>query len=234
MRATGAPSCCESAATSTVPPRPLRSSAIFSTISVGRPRSRIGAASSRWRPRLVESRISKTPSGRGTPGRDPLSTSCVICSSSDRAARLYKPGRSMSSASLPLSSLTRPECCSTVTPGKLATFWRSPVSRLKSVDLPELGGPMIAITACAGPLDNAGNTEVASPHPWQSLMQHPGRHAISAVTLFRGATRIPIHPPDRRVGRHPEPSGPPSHLRQAEIPVPSAATPDRRADPGGR
>ena len=82
----------------------------------------------------------------------PCRTSWVTCSSSDRGARLYNPGRSMSSACLPCSSLTFPVRCSTVTPGKLATFWRRPVSRLKRVDLPELGGPMIATTAGAGPM----------------------------------------------------------------------------------
>ena len=45
------------------------------------------------------------------------------------------------------SSFTLPMRCSTVTPGKFATFWRRPVSRLNRVDLPELGGPTIA-TMC--------------------------------------------------------------------------------------
>ena len=41
--------------------------------------------------------------------------------------------------------------CSTVTPGKLATFWRRPVRRLNSVDLPEFGGPMMATTCVRAP-----------------------------------------------------------------------------------
>ena len=57
-----------------------------------------------------------------------------------------------------------PVCCSTVTPGKLATFWRKPVRRLKSVVLPELGGPMTAtvLTAALG----SGAT-AAGPQPAQ-------------------------------------------------------------------
>ena len=43
--------------------------------------------------------------------------------------------------------LARPVCCSTVTPGKLATFCRRPVRRLNSVDFPEFGGPTRA-TVC--------------------------------------------------------------------------------------
>ena len=49
----------------------------------------------------------------------------------------------------PSGSSAIPVCCSTVTPGKLATFWRSPVRRLKSVVLPELGGPTSATVRTA-------------------------------------------------------------------------------------
>src|ERR1044071_1306372 len=51
------------------------------------------------------------------------------------------PGRSMMATSRLSGSAAKPVCCSTVTPGKLATFWRSPVSLLNSVVLPQLGGP---------------------------------------------------------------------------------------------
>ncbi len=49
----------------------------------------------------------------------------------------------------PSGSSAIPVCCSTVTPGKLATFWRSPVRRLKRVVLPELGGPTSATVRTA-------------------------------------------------------------------------------------
>ena len=52
-----------SSAASTPPPRRARSSAMFRITSVGRPRLSTGAASTRWRLRLVESRISRTASG---------------------------------------------------------------------------------------------------------------------------------------------------------------------------
>ena len=49
----------------------------------------------------------------------------------------------------PSGSSAIPVCCSTVTPGKLATFWRSPVRRLNRVVLPELGGPTSATVRTA-------------------------------------------------------------------------------------
>lgn len=52
-----------------------------------------------------------------------------------------------------------PVWCSTVTPGKLATFWRSPVRALKRVDLPALGGPTRATVRWLperGALEEAG------------------------------------------------------------------------------
>src|SRR5579871_2590469 len=56
--------------------------------------------------------------------------------------------------------------CSTVTPGKFATFCRKPVSRLNSVDLPEFGGPTIATTCCLPEVSGGG--KVATEGPWQS------------------------------------------------------------------
>ena len=71
-----------------VPPRLRRSSAMFRMISVGTPSARIGAASIRWRPRLVESSTSRMASGLGRVRPRPVSTSCATCSSSERGERL--------------------------------------------------------------------------------------------------------------------------------------------------
>src|SRR6266851_5469519 len=121
--------------------------------------------------------------------------------------------------------------CSTVTPGKLATFWRIPVSRLNSVDLPELGGPIMATTAGAAPFDGGGSTDTAGPHPWQSLMFHPHEPGATSVAMPSPAVRrIPIRPRDRRADRRPEPTGPPRCARQAGTPVPSGAGPGRRVN----
>src|SRR5208283_963784 len=77
-------------------------------------------------------------------------------------------------------SLARPFRCSTVTPGKFATFWRSPVNRLKSVDLPEFGGPTIATVMALSPPDagiglgigmlGLGRRLTEGPSPWQLLI----------------------------------------------------------------
>ena len=61
-----------------------------------------------------------------------------------------------------------PVCCSTVTPGKFATFCRSPVSLLKSVVLPELGGPITA-TVLMAPAGAVNSTTAAVPQLWQLL-----------------------------------------------------------------
>ena len=53
IRATGQFNSAESAPTSTFPPRRARSSAMLSSTRVGKPRLRIGAASTRFRPRFV-------------------------------------------------------------------------------------------------------------------------------------------------------------------------------------
>src|SRR6476646_6133881 len=76
----------------------------------------------------------------------------------------------MAKTSRPDSTLTLPMRCSTVTPGKFATFWRRPVRRLKSVDLPELGGPTIA-TMCRRGYMAGGGGRVATEQPWQSLIK---------------------------------------------------------------
>src|SRR5436190_1273916 len=74
----------------------------------------------------------------------------------------------MAKTSRPPSTLTLPVRCSTVTPGKFATFWRRPVSRLNKVDLPELGGPTIATTCRRVGVGGVGS--VATGQAWQSLM----------------------------------------------------------------
>ena len=77
------------------------------------------------------------------------------------------PGRSTMLTARPSGSSAMPVCCSTVTPGKLATFWRSPVSRLKRVVLPELGGPTTATVRTAA--GRGSSATAALPQPWQSL-----------------------------------------------------------------
>src|SRR5436190_15690256 len=138
----------------------------------------------------------------------------------------------MSCACFPFSSLTRPERCSTVTPGKFATFWCRPVSRLKSVDLPELGGPTTATTAWAELLGGSvAVAEPVAPQSWQSLIS---LSAISDRPRFRGAARIPSRPPGRRAGRRRGRSGRRQFARREEIRAPSVATPVLQADRGDR
>src|SRR5579864_1628665 len=119
--------------------------------------------------------------------------------------------------------------CSTVTPGKLATFWRSPVRRLNRVDLPELGGPMIAMTA-AFDAAGGGKTETEDSQSWQSLICDS---AISVERRFPGARRIPSRPHGKRVGRRPAPNERRRCGLRAGIPAPSAAEPDLPANPDG-
>src|SRR5512143_1335627 len=81
----------------------------------------------------------------------------------------------MAKTSRPPSTLTLPMRCSTVTPGKFATFWRRPVSRLNRVDLPELGGPTMA-TMCRRVSIAGGGGRVATEQPWQSLIKPEPLH----------------------------------------------------------
>ena len=67
---------------------------MFSKASVGSPRAITGAASDRWRVRLVASSTSKTASGRGIPSIVPFNTLTATRSSSEYGLRLYTPGRS--------------------------------------------------------------------------------------------------------------------------------------------
>ena len=89
----------------------------------------------------------------------------------------------------PSGSAATPVCCSTVTPGKFATFWRSPVSRLKRVVFPELGGPIRA-TAVGAALPRGISTTAAAPQELQSL------HPATGISL--GGRRTPdFQPPGR-------------------------------------
>ena len=58
------------------------------------------------------------------------------------------PGRSIMLAVSESSNWQKPVFLSTVTPGKLPTFWLRPVKALKSDDLPELGLPTRAMFKC--------------------------------------------------------------------------------------
>src|SRR5262245_44328801 len=76
----------------------------------------------------------------------------------------------MSLTSSPLRSLAPPMRCSTVTPGKLATFWRKPVRRLKKVDLPQFGGPTMATRLTFPECRECGEMAGAALHPSQPLI----------------------------------------------------------------
>src|ERR1044071_5933189 len=99
----------------------------------------------------------------------------------------------------PSGSVAIPVCCSTVTPGKLATFWRSPVRRLNSVVLPEFGGPITAtvFTAAEG-LENS--RAAAGPQLWQfaqslivSFASRQHRAGRTDGARFHAATRSRSH-----------------------------------------
>src|ERR1035437_10402281 len=67
------------------------------------------------------------------------------------------------------ASRARPRRSSTVTPGKFATFCRRPVRRLKSVDLPEFGGPTRATRRGArdrGVKGGGGRSVGRGGRPW--------------------------------------------------------------------
>src|SRR5207302_11308555 len=106
--------------------------------------------------------------------------------------------------------LARPTRCSTVTPGKFATFWRRPVRRLNRVDFPEFGGPMMATTWERVDLESLGGAVATAqlPQLWQSLMASGPSHLFSLAGAksnampFRVAELLPIHPRDRRAVLH--------------------------------
>ena len=79
----------------------------------------------------------------------------------------------------PSGSSAIPVCCSTVTPGKFATFWRSPVRRLNRVVLPELGGPTSATVRTAA--GRGISTTAVLPQPWQLLQSLTGSSVLGRV-----------------------------------------------------
>src|SRR3954452_5572709 len=89
------------------------------------------------------------------------------------------PGRSIIPSDRPSGRFAMPVCCSTVTPGKFATFCRSPVRRLKRVVLPELGGPTRATDRTAAGRVIWATAEL--PHPWQSLHSLMGIGALARL-----------------------------------------------------
>ena len=84
--------------------------------TTGTPRSRSWLVRYRCRSRLVASTMETTTDGRGSSGRRPKSRSTATISSGLRGARLYVPGRSINSNSVP-PCVKRPFFISTVTPG---------------------------------------------------------------------------------------------------------------------
>ena len=83
--------------------------------------------------------------------------------------------------------------CSTVTPGKFATFCRNPVRRLNSVDLPELGGPTIATTCCllvaAGDNPERMRSEAAWAHLCGVAPIEASSGKVTRLRLNRGGNR---------------------------------------------
>ena len=140
----------------------------------------------------------------------------------------------------PPPSRTSPVRCSTVTPGKLATFWRMPVRRLKRVDFPEFGGPTIATVRvpAGGREDGSETADGLRPCPEYSLMGWPINQtqtvdAERGAWLSRAAKPLRSRRHDTHEGHHLALSGPLSHGCPAENPVPSAAWPRRPEDRGG-
>src|SRR5579875_980886 len=102
--------------------------------------------------------------------------------------------------------------CSTVTPGKLATFWRRPVRRLNRVDLPELGGPTMATIMGRSPAGAGGAREGLGSKPergvpgWQLLMKarrnrSPDGGGYRDEWRSHRARPLRSHPRERREGR---------------------------------
>lgn len=110
--------------------------------------------------------------------------------------------------------------CSTVTPGKFATFWRNPVSLLNSVDFPELGGPTMA-TICRRAGAAAGGGRVAVDAPWQSSIR-PSTNGGSNASLSRALMRLPIRPREIPSDRLPARRARTSPSGREEIQAPSA------------
>src|SRR5712692_7496788 len=89
--------------------------------------------------------------------------------------------------------------CSTVTPGKFATFCRNPVRRLNNVDLPEFGGPTMATTCFFVSASAGGGLMVITGPLWQSLMvaYSWGSQSWLPPAFSRRCARA--EPPERRL-----------------------------------
>ena len=123
---------------------------MFRMTSVGRPSARMGAASIRWRPRLVESSTSRMASGLGVSA--PLAGEHVV-----RHLLVFRARRQAVDAGqvdqldgAAVGQLGHAGVLLHRDAGKLATFWRRPVRRLNRVVLPELGGPITATALSVG------------------------------------------------------------------------------------
>src|SRR5438309_5674945 len=106
------------------------------------------------------------------------------------------PGRSMMATSRLSGRAAMPVCCSTVTPGKLATLWRRPVSLLKRVVLPQLGGPTRATVR----IFFAGGGRTAAAQPVQAdILPRVDEHGEVAGGFGAEGDFRTIHLEDARV-----------------------------------
>ena len=120
-----------------------RSSMVRAT-TTGMRRSIICEQNNRLRFRLLASATSTTIWGC-TKASTFINTLYDTHSSALRGYRLYVPGKSIKFAVIPGSSTHVPVFLSTVTPGKLPTFWFKPVIALNSEVFPLLGLPTNAM-----------------------------------------------------------------------------------------
>src|ERR1700693_3267024 len=134
----------------------------------------------------------------------------------------------------------RPIRCSTVTPGKFATFWRRPGRRLNKVDFPEFGGPMMATTCERVALESLGGGAATAQFPqlWQSLMASDFSQRLWKVGAklsaprFRGEELLRIHRLDSHAVLRRARCGRELRHGRARNRVPSAVEPHLREDPG--
>ena len=161
-RATGVPNWRARDRTSTWPPCLRSSSAMFSNTRVGRPSAMTRPANTRWLWKVggIQNHDDRVRTGgAGHFSIQNIDRHFFVFRTwesgyrrrADRSTRLIGPSESR----------TYPVWCSTVTPGKLPTFWRKRVRRLKSVVLPEFGGPTTATVRYGAPSDHPG---AGQPH----------------------------------------------------------------------
>src|SRR3954447_24107726 len=110
------------------------------------------------------------------------------------------PGRSMIAISRPSARCAIPVCCSTVTPGKFATFWWSPVSLLNRVVLPQLGGPTKATVL--GLLGDGSGGRTAALQPLHADTVTSALTVCSTAPQSPSAALFPSHPLEKRGDRH--------------------------------